>query len=104
MVRILIPAAALLVALTGCSLIPDYLRPGLPVADRYPAGPAFSGAGAVSGRVAAGALGGRLKREPSRGGQPFPHLYGPLDPREVACAQPLELNAEGWPDPGALQA
>ena len=57
--RNLILASTLLVALTGCSLIPDYLRPGLPVADRYPAGPAFTGAGAVSGSVAAGDLGWR---------------------------------------------
>ena len=57
--RRLILASTLLAALTGCSLIPDYLRPGLPVADRYPAGPAFTGAGAVSGGVAAGDLGWR---------------------------------------------
>ncbi len=52
-------AATLLMALTGCSLIPDYLRPGLPVADRYPAGPAFTGEGAVSGSVAAADIGWR---------------------------------------------
>ncbi len=57
--RNLILASTLLMALTGCSLIPDYLRPGLPVADRYPAGPAFTGAGAVSGSVAAADLGWR---------------------------------------------
>ncbi len=55
-------------------------------------------------KLAAETLGERLKWEPSRGGQLFPHLYGPLDPAEVACAQPLELNAEGWPDPGPLEA
>ena len=33
--------------LTGCSLIPDYERPGLPVAGQYPSGPAFTGPGAV---------------------------------------------------------
>ena len=49
-------------------------------------------------------LADRLRWEPSRGGQLFPHLYGPLDPREVAAAQPLELNADGWPDPGPLEA
>ena len=47
--RKLILATTLLGALTGCSLIPDYMRPGLPVAPSYPSGPAFSGAGAVSG-------------------------------------------------------
>ncbi len=57
--RNLILASTLLVTLAGCSLIPDYLRPGLPVADRYPAGPAFTGVGAASGNVAAGDLGWR---------------------------------------------
>ena len=57
--RKLILASTLLMALAGCSLVPDYLRPGLPVADRYPSGPAFTGAGAVSGPVAAADLGGR---------------------------------------------
>ena len=57
--RNLILASTLLAGLTGCSLVPDYLRPGLPVAERYPAGPAFTGAGAASGSVAAGDLGWR---------------------------------------------
>ena len=57
--RNLILASTLLAALTGCSLIPDYLRPGLPVAQQYPSGPAFTGLGAVSGGVAAGDLGWR---------------------------------------------
>ena len=57
--RILFLASTLLVAMTGCSLIPDYVRPGLPVADRSPAGPAFTGAGAVSGSVTASDLGWR---------------------------------------------
>ena len=57
--RKLILASTLLMALAGCSLVPDYLRPGLPVADRYPSGPAFTGAGAVSGPVAAADLGWR---------------------------------------------
>ena len=48
-------------------------------------------------------LGGALRWELSRGGQLFPHLYGPLDPAEVVSAQPLELNAAGWPDPGELE-
>jgi uncharacterized protein (DUF952 family) len=45
-----------------------------------------------------------LRWEPSRGGQLFPHLYRPLRAVEVASARPLELNAAGWPDPGALEA
>ena len=54
-------------------------------------------------KVPAGPLGDRLKWETSRGGRLFPHLYGALDPREVVSAWPLELNAEGWPDPGPLE-
>ena len=52
-------ATSLLASLTGCSLIPDYMRPDLPVAGQYPSGPAFAGAGTVSGSVAAGDLGWR---------------------------------------------
>jgi uncharacterized protein (DUF952 family) len=52
----------------------------------------------------ADALGGALRWEPSRGGQLFPHLYAPLDPATVQAEQALHLNAEGWPDPGPLQA
>ena len=52
-------AAALLAVLGGCSLIPDYKPPDLPVANKYPSGPAFDGVGAVSGGVAAGDLGWR---------------------------------------------
>jgi multidrug efflux system outer membrane protein len=57
--RNIILASTLLAALTGCSLIPDYLRPDLPVAGAYPTGPAFTGAGAVSGSVAAADIGWR---------------------------------------------
>jgi multidrug efflux system outer membrane protein len=57
--RNIILASTLLAALAGCSLIPDYLRPDLPVAGAYPTGPAFIGAGSVSGSVAAGDLGWR---------------------------------------------
>ncbi len=60
--------------------------------------------GLVLLKIRAKALADRLKWEPSRGGQVFPHLYGPLDPSEVVCAQPLELSAERWPDPGPLEA
>ncbi len=48
-------------------------------------------------------LGAALKWEPSRGGQLFPHLYGDLDPALVETERDLPLNADGWPDPGALQ-
>ena len=58
--------------------------------------------GLVLLKLQAAELGATLRWEPSRGGQLFPHLYGPLDPRLVSTAQPLELNAQGWPDPGAL--
>jgi multidrug efflux system outer membrane protein len=57
--RNLILASTMAAALAGCSLIPDYLRPDLPVADQYPTGPAFTGTGAVSGNVAAADLGWR---------------------------------------------
>ena len=40
-------------------------------------------------------LGDRLKWEPSRGGQLFPHLYGPLDPAEAASLSPLPLGPDG---------
>jgi multidrug efflux system outer membrane protein len=52
-------AATVLASLTGCSLIPDYLRPDLPVSEHYPSGPAFAGAGAVSGSVPAADIGWR---------------------------------------------
>ena len=45
--------------------------------------------------VESGRLGDRLKWEPSRGGALFPHLYGPLDPAEVADVAPLPLDADG---------
>jgi uncharacterized protein (DUF952 family) len=45
--------------------------------------------------VEAERLGPRLKWEPSRGGDLFPHLYGPLDPAESASVQPLPLGADG---------
>jgi len=48
------------------------------------------------------ALSAAIKWEPSRGGQLFPHLYGPLDTADVAAVRDLPLNAEGWPDPGPL--
>ena len=40
-------------------------------------------------------LGERLKWEKSRGGDLFPHLYGPLDPAESANVEPLPLGPGG---------
>jgi uncharacterized protein (DUF952 family) len=45
--------------------------------------------------VEAAKLGDRLKWEPSRGGDLFPHLYGPLDPAGSASVQPLPLAPDG---------
>ena len=45
--------------------------------------------------VEADRLGDRVKWEPSRGGDLFPHLYGPLDPAESASVRPLPLGADG---------
>ena len=42
-----------------------------------------------------GALGDALKWEASRGGQLFPHLYGPLPLDAVRRAEPLPLGADG---------
>ena len=41
------------------------------------------------------ALGPRLKWERSRGGALFPHLYGPLDPTEIASVRSLPLGLDG---------
>lgn len=45
--------------------------------------------------VDADTLGARVKWEASRGGEPFPHLYGPLDPTESTSVHPLQLGADG---------
>jgi uncharacterized protein (DUF952 family) len=52
-------------------------------------------AGLVLIAVESAQLGERLKWEPSRGGALFPHLYGALDPAEVARLQPLPLGPDG---------
>jgi uncharacterized protein (DUF952 family) len=52
-------------------------------------------AGLVLIAVESARLGTRLKWEPSRGGQLFPHLYGPLDPGEAASVRPLPLGPDG---------
>jgi uncharacterized protein (DUF952 family) len=44
--------------------------------------------------VDAARLGDRLKWEKSRGGDLFPHLYGPLDPAESASTVPLPLGPD----------
>lgn len=45
--------------------------------------------------VEADALGDDLKWEASRGGQLFPHLYGPLPVRAASRAVPLPLGPDG---------
>ncbi len=40
-------------------------------------------------------LGSALRWEPSRGGDLFPHLYGPLDTRTVDAVTPLPLESDG---------
>ena len=45
--------------------------------------------------VDAGPLGAALKYEPSRGGDLFPHLYGPLDLAAVLSVKPLPLGPDG---------
>ncbi len=44
------------------------------------------------------ALGPELKWEPSRGGDLFPHLYGPLPVALALWQRPLELGADGVPN------
>ncbi len=41
------------------------------------------------------ALGGELKWEPSRGGDLFPHLYGPLPLSAVRWSRPLPDKTDG---------
>ncbi len=45
----------------------------------------------------AGDLGEALRWEPSRGGDLFPHLYGPLDPARVRAEHVAPLGADGAP-------
>jgi uncharacterized protein (DUF952 family) len=45
--------------------------------------------------VEAEALGPSLRYEPARGGQLFPHLFGPLDPALALWAAPLPLGPDG---------
>lgn len=50
----------------------------------------------------AAALGDALRWEPSRNGALFPHLYGALDPGLAIEVRPLNLDAAGAPQVGAL--
>jgi uncharacterized protein (DUF952 family) len=52
-------------------------------------------AGLVLVTVEAARLGARLRWEKARGGQLFPHLYGPLFPAEAASIEPLPLGPDG---------
>lgn len=52
-------------------------------------------AGLVLLAVDAGMLGAALKWEPSRGGQLFPHLYGPLPRAAVIAVHDLPLDSAG---------
>jgi len=45
--------------------------------------------------VDGGRLGQGLRWEPSRGGDLFPHLYGPLDLGHVVWVEPLTLQDDG---------
>ncbi len=51
--------------------------------------------GLVLVAVYAEKLGDKLVFEPSRGGDLFPHLYGPLTLDAVLWAKPLPLDADG---------
>lgn len=58
--------------------------------------------GLVVVAVEAEALGAALRWEPSRGGQLFPHLYGPLDPAQAKGVIDAPLGADGIPQLGSL--
>jgi uncharacterized protein (DUF952 family) len=63
----------------------------------------FAGQGGlVLLRLDAAALGAALKWEPSRGGQLFPHLYGPLECKLVEAVTEIVLDADGTPRLGDL--
>ncbi len=66
----------------------------------------FAGrSGLILVEVDAGALGALLRWEPSRRGEAFPHLYGPLPTTAARAVHPLPLGADGrhvfpWAAPG----
>ena len=65
----------------------------------------FSGrTGLVLLTIDADALGDGLRWEPSRGGDLFPHLYGPLAADLVMAERTLDLGADGVPVLGALES
>lgn len=45
--------------------------------------------------VEAGLLGDNLRWEESRGGEPFPHLYGKLSMDQVSSVNPIRRNKNG---------
>jgi uncharacterized protein (DUF952 family) len=47
-------------------------------------------------------LGPALRWEPSRAGELFPHLYGPLPTEAAVEVRPLILAADGAPVPGTF--
>ena len=56
----------------------------------------FAGvAGLLLVAVPAATLGDALKWEPSRGGDLFPHLYGPLPVATASWVKPLPTSADG---------
>lgn len=62
------------------------------------AGKHFSGkVGLVVLEIEGDELGEALRWEPSRGGDLFPHLYGPLDVARVLRVLPAPLDAAGIP-------
>jgi uncharacterized protein (DUF952 family) len=58
--------------------------------------------GLVVVAIEAASLGPALRWEPSRRGQLFPHLYGPLDPALARGVSEAPLGADGAPDLGLL--
>lgn len=53
--------------------------------------------GLILARVDLDALGDALRWEPSRGGDLFPHVYGPLPLSAAGPARALEITADGAP-------
>lgn len=61
----------------------------------------FAGqAGLVVLEVEADDLGPGIRYEPSRGGDLFPHLYGPLDVKHVRAVTEAPLDEDGVPQVG----
>jgi uncharacterized protein (DUF952 family) len=64
----------------------------------------FAGqAGLVLLKIDTAAIDTGLTWEPSRGGDLFPHLYGPLDCAAVEAVSEIELDADGTPQLGDLE-